>query len=241
MAKKPAGPTKSEPVEHLDELIYTIAPEINSIYAGTSNGLLRGDAFGNGWTRVSSLKLDEVRFVALNGHTLLAASLKEMQVSANGGQTWKPVALPQPFTQISTLAVDNEKTIWVGGREGLFRSSDLGESWQPTTGLLLNDVDSIYFDAAANRLLVTTAQSNFVFAVHLPDYKVNYWNSGWKLRFARPVGDHLIAATLFDGIVVQPLMVDSAVAPTKLSGPNPAPSVATATSPTAAAETTTKQ
>jgi photosystem II stability/assembly factor-like uncharacterized protein len=204
---------KTAAAEHLDDLIYAITPEVNAIYAGTSNGLLRGDAFGNGWTRVSSLKMDEVRYVAIDGHTLLAASLKRIELSGNAGQTWKPVAVPAGLTQISALAIDDTRTIWVGGREGLFRSSNMGESWQPTTGLALNDVDSIYFDAPNQRLLVTTAQSNFVFAVHIPDYKVNYWNSGWKLRFARPVGDHLVASTLFDGVVVQPRMVDSAVAP----------------------------
>jgi hypothetical protein len=41
----------------------------------------------------------------------------------------------------------------------------------------------------------------------VPDGKVTYWDSGWKLRFARPVGDHLIGATLYDGVVVQPVMV----------------------------------
>ena len=40
--------------------------------------------------------------------------------------------------------------------------------------------------------------------------QVNSWDTGWNLRFVRPVGDHLVAATLFDGIVVQPRMVDSA-------------------------------
>jgi hypothetical protein len=36
------------------------------------------------------------------------------------------------------------------------------------------------------------------------------WDTGWNLRFLRPVGDYLVAATLFDGIVVQPRWVDSA-------------------------------
>ena len=38
---------------------------------------------------------------------------------------------------------------------------------------------------------------------------MQYWNTGWNLRLVRPVGDHLVGATLFDGIVVQPRMVDS--------------------------------
>jgi hypothetical protein len=41
--------------------------------------------------------------------------------------------------------------------------------------------------------------------------QIKSWDTGWNLRFARPVGDHLVAATLFDGIVVQPRMVDSAL------------------------------
>jgi hypothetical protein len=39
---------------------------------------------------------------------------------------------------------------------------------------------------------------------------VTSWDTGWSLRFVRPVGDYLVGATLFDGIVVQPRMVDSA-------------------------------
>jgi hypothetical protein len=75
----------------------------------------------------------------------------------------------------------------------------------------VTEVDSIYFDSDNQRVLITSVNSTFVFAVHLPDYKVNYWAAGWKLRFVRPVGDHLIGATLYDGIVLQPLMVDSSV------------------------------
>jgi hypothetical protein len=60
-------------------------------------------------------------------------------------------------------------------------------------------------------MLLTTADSTVIFSVKLPDYKVRYWDTGWKLRFARPVGDHLVGVTLFDGIVVQPKMVDSDV------------------------------
>jgi hypothetical protein len=49
------------------------------------------------------------------------------------------------------------------------------------------------------------------FAVDLASMRVTTWDTGWKLRFVRPMGDHLVAATLFDGIVVQPRMVDSAL------------------------------
>jgi hypothetical protein len=40
--------------------------------------------------------------------------------------------------------------------------------------------------------------------------QVRSWETGWDLRFVRPVGEYLLGATLFDGVVVQPVMVDSA-------------------------------
>jgi hypothetical protein len=43
----------------------------------------------------------------------------------------------------------------------------------------------------------------------VPTMQVTSWDTGWNLRFVRPVGNYLVAGTLFDGIVVQPRMVES--------------------------------
>jgi hypothetical protein len=77
--------------------------------------------------------------------------------------------------------------------------------------LYLRDVNSIYYDEALQRMLLTAnGTGTLALAVHLPDRSVKVWETGWNLRFIRPAGDHMIGATLFDGIVVQPRMVDSA-------------------------------
>jgi hypothetical protein len=47
----------------------------------------------------------------------------------------------------------------------------------------------------------------------MPSKHVSFTDTGWNLRFARLMDDHIIAATLFDGIVVQPRMVVSPIAP----------------------------
>jgi len=78
-------------------------------------------------------------------------------------------------------------------------------------GLRVRNVNSLYYDEAAGRVLLTSSgPSTEVFAVEVASMQVRTWDTGWNLRFVRPVGDHLVAATLFDGIVVQPRMVDSA-------------------------------
>ena len=55
-------------------------------------------------------------------------------------------------------------------------------------------------------LLTANGTGTLALSVHLPDRSGKVWETGWNLRFIRPVG----GATLFDGVVVQPRMVDSA-------------------------------
>jgi ligand-binding sensor domain-containing protein len=131
-------------------------------------------------------------------------------MSTNDGAKWSNVALPAGLTQISAVAVDSLKNLWVGGLEGVFYSSDSGATWKQIQNLEIHEVDGIFYDTVGDRVLLTTADATVIFSVKLPEYKVTYWDTGWKLRFARPVGDHLLGITLYDGIVIQPKMVDSA-------------------------------
>jgi photosystem II stability/assembly factor-like uncharacterized protein len=194
----------------IDTVVYSLVPDDSyATYAGTSEGLLRSDNDGIAWAPVSSLQMSEVRFFALQKNVLLAAGLKRLELSVDGGTRWSPVALPPDLTQISAVAVDDQKSLWVGGREGVFYSPDNGASWKQIHDLEIPQVDGIYFDRTGNRMLLTTTESTMIFSVQLPDHKVRYWDTGWKLRFARPVGDHLLGVTLYDGVVVQPKMVDS--------------------------------
>jgi hypothetical protein len=109
------------------------------------------------------------------------------------------------------VAVDGFGGLWIGGREGAYLSEDKGATWQIVKNLFVRDVNSIFYDEKGQRVLITANSSTTIaFAAHLPDKKVNYWNTGWNLRLMRPVGDHMVAATLFDGVVIQPEMVNSA-------------------------------
>jgi hypothetical protein len=77
-------------------------------------------------------------------------------------------------------------------------------------GLSVRNANSIFYDEHADRILVTSASSATVNAVQLPAMKLSYMDTGWDVRFVRPMADYLLAITPFDGIVVQPRMVDSA-------------------------------
>jgi photosystem II stability/assembly factor-like uncharacterized protein len=191
----------------LDAIIYSLVADGDFVYAGTSQGLLRAADDGNSWAPVSTLKMPETHFVAAHDSMVMAAGLRRIALSMDGGTKWDAVPLPPDLTQISSIAIDGLKNLWVGGTEGVYYSTDYGLTWKTMQNLFLTEVNSIFYDAVANQVLVTSSNQKFAFGVHLPDYKVNFWDTGWKLRFVRPVGDHLIGATLFDGMVLQPRMV----------------------------------
>lgn len=193
-----------------DEVVYSLASQNGEELAGTSQGLFHSNDNGSTWKAVTSLTLPEARFVAVQGPMQMVAGLRRIALSMDKGTTWDVVPLPADLTQIAAIAMDDQKNLWVGGREGAFYSTDYGMNWKTLRNLFVTQVDNIYFDAEGHRVLVTAFDSTVAFAAHVPDYKVSYWDTGWKLRFIRPVGDHLIGATLYDGVVVEPKMVESA-------------------------------
>jgi photosystem II stability/assembly factor-like uncharacterized protein len=193
-----------------DANVNAIARDGDMLYAATSAGMLRSVTAGESWKLVAGLEHQDWSFVSTAKSWVVAATLKSAMLSADGGQRWEPVKLPMTLEQLAAVAVDDAGGIWVGGREGIFVSGDRGATWQSLKNLSIRDVNSLFYDVPSQRMLITANSKNTIaFAVHLPDRTVRYWNSGWNLRLVRPVGDHLVGATLFDGIVVQPRMVDS--------------------------------
>jgi photosystem II stability/assembly factor-like uncharacterized protein len=211
VAKKAVARKSSVVLKPFDGAVYAMATSGDSLFAASSLGLLVSGTSGTSWKTVDGLGAEEFYFVASARSEMLAAGLKTMKLSKDGGQNWKSVTPPGGVSQLTAVAVDGEGGLWAGGREGVFLSSDDGASWQTLPGLFVNDVDNIFYDARGQRVLITNAgKQTIAFAVHLPEKKVSFWDTGWSLRFIRPVGDHLIGVTPYDGVVLQPRMVDSA-------------------------------
>lgn len=217
-APKPVA--KGAPVAHtavavsasksFDASVYGFAVSGDVLFAVTSRGVMRGSSSGSEWEPVTSIPKDEWRFVAASKATVVAASMNALAMSTDSGKTWKDVSLPTKEIQISALTVDGQGTVWAADRDGVYFSSDQGANWKTLEELYVRKVNSLFYDEAGSRVLVTSiVPGTQVFAVAIPTLRVSTWDTGWNLRFVRPVGDHLVAATLFDGIVVQPRMVDS--------------------------------
>lgn len=181
----------------------------NMLYATTPLGILQSPDSGNTW-QITKLTGDDFRFSgSAPGGNVVVAGLHRIAYLNPSTQQWADVSVPSELTQIASIGIDDKGRIWAGGREGLFRSAT-GSSWQEVNNLRLADVNGIYYDGAGSRMLLTANSSTtLAYAVGLTDDHIYFWDTGWHLRFLRPVGDHLVGATLFDGFVVQPRMVDS--------------------------------
>jgi photosystem II stability/assembly factor-like uncharacterized protein len=198
------------PVRSFDADVNAIARSGDTLYAATSAGILRSVTAGESWKLVAGPQMQSWSFVAAAKSWVIAGTLRSAALSSDGGQKWVPLNLPATLEQVAAVAVDDMGGLWVAGREGVFVSDDRGASWESLKNLSVRDVNSLFYDEPTQRILITANNKNTIaFAVHVPDRRLQYWNSGWHLRLVRPVGDHLVGATLFDGIVVQPRMVDS--------------------------------
>jgi len=210
---KPDGTIGSKGVktQPFDGSVYAISRSGDTLYAATSEGLMASGTAGERWGRVAGADKQGLLFVSALKRTIVAGGLKSVIFSVDDAKTWAEMKLPDTLTQVAGVAADSSGAVWVGGREGLFVTRDGGASWEGLKNLHIHDVNSVFYDGASERVVITSGGANtIVFAVHIPDRSVKFWDTGWNLRFARPVGDHMIGATLFDGVVIQPQMVDSA-------------------------------
>ena len=234
-ANNAAAPLPTAPVaptaKGFDGSVSGLTTAGQTVLALTSVGLMSSDDNGLSWTLSGPERSADWRYLSSAKSNVVAASLHSISFSADAGKTWATVLLPEGLTQIGAVAVEASGRIWVGGREGIFVSSDAGSTWTTPKNLFVNSVNSIFYDEGSQRMIITAGgYGTIVFLVQLPGLQVTFADTGWSLRFARPVGDHLLAATLFDGIVIQPRMVASPMGTNppaaKASAPPPEPAVA---------------
>ena len=219
MSSRSAAPRGRAPARHYttadsDAGVYAIVSNANTVFAATDAGLLASQDGGTKWEKIDSVGGKPWRMLATNGDKLFAANIDSLALSVDQGKTFRSLALPNGLTLVSAIAVDGAGRVWAGGREGVYYSEDGGSDWKSLKDLFVPNVSGISYDAKGNRLLVTQhGPSTVAFGLDLATMKVQHWDPGWNLRLLRPVGDHLVGVTAFDGVVVQPRMVESAFGP----------------------------
>ncbi len=188
-------------------------------YAGTAKGVYLSMDSGASWEQTSLASADYHSIDAL-GSRVIAAQRNSLMLSDDNGVSWKAVSLPSGLSGIGALAVSEDGAIWAGGREGVFYSKDAGGTWEPIKNLPLGEIGGLNYDPALKRVLVSSRTSTTIFGVDAAGDSWKYWQAGWRVHQVLQQGNRLVAASLFDGVVLEPKPQETAN-----SSPGPAPGV----------------
>jgi len=173
--------------------------------AATNRGLLTSADKGATWQGGPVQGGNGFVSVAAQGKNMVAARLDGVVISRDGGRLWFPMVLPTVLTRIHRVAFTNDGSIWLGAREGVYFTTDLGHSWMWVHRLPLGDIDDLWFDRQAKRILVSSRESDEVFSIDPKTMAWSYSRTGYRLGMVRAVNGKLVAASLFDGVITGPV------------------------------------
>ena len=174
--------------------------------AATSVGLFSSTDEGKSWTGGPILDRGIFISVESNGDMEVVATQNDVLVSKDKGTVWTLSSLPRELFGIRSVTVTADTDILVASQGGGFRSSNGGQTWtRVLNGLPERDISSISYDEDGQRLLATSLGSSIVFESSDGGHS---WqrgpDSGYPLRWISVIRGRMMAATPFDGVIVQP-------------------------------------
>jgi hypothetical protein len=75
--------------------------------------------------------------------------------------------------------------------------------------LPLVDVSDLFYDARQNEVLVSSRASDIVYAINAKTLDWKWRQTGYRLTLVRAAGDRMLAASIDDGVLVEPHGVGS--------------------------------
>ncbi len=183
--------------------------------AATSAGLFVSSNDGKSWNGGPVVGKTDFVSVRAKDDTMALATRNTVLVSKDNGATWQESAKLSTFvSSIRNLAITPDGQILMASREGAFRSPNGGAGWEHMqNGLPDKNISSIAYDANSGKLLATSTETGVVF---MSQDGGQSWNrgpdAGYPLRSVSFVHGHYVAATPFDGVVVQPENADRSAA-----------------------------
>lgn len=205
-AKKGSKVAKAEVRSILTARVSEIEITPTAWMAATSAGLYTSSNQGKSWSGGPVMGKQDLVSVQANGNLVAVATHGNVLISKDGGSTWQDSSLSSYVNGIRGLTVTSDGQIMVASREGAFRSPNAGAGWEHMqNGLPDKNISSITYDDGGKRLLATSTETGVVFMSQDAGHS---WtrgpDTGYPLRHISVVHGHFLAATPFDGVVVQP-------------------------------------
>jgi hypothetical protein len=209
----------SAPPVQLESLINALDVSGPVWVAATSYGLVTSHDQGATWQGGPVMGQGNFLSVTAHGNDLVAARDNSVVISHDAGQSWWPMSVPTMLTHIHRVAFAPDGALWLGAREGVYFTRDLGKTWLWIHRLPLNDIDDLSVDPVSKRILVSSNLSDQIYAIDPKTMTWVWWQTGFQIALIRAAGDHLVAASLDDGVLIGPKLppasAPTTAAPTK--------------------------
>jgi photosystem II stability/assembly factor-like uncharacterized protein len=173
-------------------------------YAATAKGIFTSIDQGASWQGGPVLGHSDFLRVATNGDMAYAATRSFIASSQDSGKTWQEVPAPEGLSFVRFLVTTPDGGVWIGSRDGIFFSEDHAQSWKKLASLPFNDVDGLDFNREYSRLMITSGNGTLMMVLDPVTKNLRWWDIGWNVHTIHSTGGRLIAASLFDGVVLQP-------------------------------------
>ena len=204
--KKGSRPVKAETHSVLTARVNEIEITPTTWMAATSAGLYTSTNQGKSWSGGPVMGKQDFVSVQSNGSLIALATRSSVLVSTDDGKSWQDSSLSSYVSSIRGVTVTPEGQIMFASREGAFRSPNAGGGWEHMqNGLPDKNISSISYDRSNKRLLATSTETGVVFeSMDAGQTWTRGPDTGYPLRNINIVHGRFVAATPFDGVVMQP-------------------------------------
>jgi photosystem II stability/assembly factor-like uncharacterized protein len=193
------------PVVELESRVNALDVSGDVWLAASSLGLLSSRDQGASWQGGPVLGLGEYLSVSAHGETLVAARADGVVISSDAGRNWWPMSIPTMLTRIHSVVFSPDGTLWLAAREGVYFTHDKGKTWLWIERLPFRDVDDLHYDAAMGKILASSRANDQVYAIDPKTLRWNWWRTGYRIALIRAAAGRLVAASLDDGVLMEPV------------------------------------
>jgi len=172
--------------------------------AATDIGVLTSRDQGATWQGGPVMGGAQYTSISVHDKTIVAGRRAGAAISTDAGRTWRPLGVPTMITQIHRAVFSPDGTLWLAAREGVYYSYDLGKNWLWFQRLPFRNVDDMSYDPSLKKMLASSQTSDQVYAIDCKTMTWEWWKAGYEITMIRAAGDHLVAASLNDGVLTGP-------------------------------------